>query len=86
MELRDIYQIVKSTENRVIELIAKQAEHNAILSEHRNYSIALQAELKELRSRITPIEKDNHTTKNIAKILAAILVGLAIQYLIRTLL
>lgn len=90
MESKDIVAAISKLEDRIIELIARVSEHNAILSEHKNYSVALQAEqrrqndkLDTQSDKIAHIEGHVNYVNKMAKTIALIAVGFVIQLLVK---
>lgn len=74
----DIQEIKKD----VKQLLVQSAVHNQVLIEHKNFSIALQAEQKIQRAEIDPLKTQSQLLNSLAKILVALFVGFAGQYLV----
>ena len=83
MDLKDVVESIKKVEDRVIELIAKQSEHNVILQEHKQYSVALQAEQQSIKERLVPIQRHVTLMEAILKIVGLTSVAVLAQFLIR---
>lgn len=67
----------------VKELLQRSAVHNALLAEHKNFSIALQNEHRLIRTELVPIKEHIHLVGTILKIGGMILAGVVVQWFIR---
>lgn len=75
---------LKEIKADVKELLQRSAVHNELLRTHENRSLALQAGQEKLENRIKPIESHVDLISTLGKLSGLILVGVAIQALIRS--
>lgn len=66
-------------------LLQSSAVHNALLAEHKNFSIALQNEQKIIKTELAPIKSHVHLMNVILKVLGVLSTGLLLQVLIHQL-
>lgn len=83
MDFSEVLASLKRIEDKVIDLIKQQSEHNAILAEHKNFSIALQKEQEKIEHDLEPIKKHVYVVGNILKLAAGVAVGACVQFVVK---
>lgn len=83
MDTQQVLDAIQRVEDRVIELISKQAEHNTILKTHEQRSLELQKAYEHLEIRIKPVEEHVKFINLVLKLLGMILVGFSAQALVK---
>lgn len=84
-DLKAIKDSLEKVESHTLELVKQSAVHNVILQEHKNFSISLQNEQKMMRQELEPIKQHVHFVTLFLKALGAVVVGLAIEFLVKKL-
>lgn len=80
MELSEILAGIKRIEDRMLDLVKSQAEHNAILSEHKNFSLALQKEQEKIQTDLEPIKSHVYLVTTLLKLAGGVAIGALTQY------
>ena len=78
-----IQTAIERLEDRIIELISRQAEHNALLRTHEERSLALQRGIESMDKRVKPLERHVIFIEYALKALGLIFIGFCIQALVR---
>lgn len=80
MEFSEILAGIKRIEDRIIDLVKSQAEHNAILAEHKNFSLALQKEQEKIQTDLEPIKSHVYLVTTLLKLAGGVAIGALTQY------
>lgn len=83
MELQNVVDAIQRLEDRVIEMISKQSEHNTILKTHEQRSLALQKSQDGLDLRMKPVEEHVKFINWFLKLCGMILVGFCAEALVK---
>lgn len=79
-------EMIREIRQDVKQLLVQSAVHNEILSEHKNFSVALQNEQKTIHAKLEPLQEHVSIMNKVLKGMGGLAIALIVQAIVRLLL